>query len=528
MPLPIPVATESTPPYGVPIKRVREFDTAPVSYAGKRLFDLAALPATANDTVPPIVLRVETVEENLRLILPPPESIFEVPPSRFDAATFSVEIGKQNGYPILYATDAKGTEVAPIVTVTEADASAQGVTAQQLAEVWRNILQQTLAPAVQAAAPEHVVGELRKAPYVLLVAVALTCLMLWVRSRLRRRSDKLQAQEAELGARAEGDTARSRLRRRRQLVEGASWLLTWATVLLWLLVALWILTVVPATRGPATTLSRRIAVTAGLWFVIVAFNYLSRLALVELGDAWGFNPFLSPEEAARKAVRRPMIVVAIDDLKGVVLYLIGVIATLSIFEISPTSVLTIGAIIALVIGFAAQSVVRDYVGGFLVLVEDQYAVGDQVTINGINGVSGAVESLTLRITQIRTDAGALVTIPNGTITIVENATRSWSRIDFRIAIALDSDVERALAVLKGVVDDFAAEDRWRPTVLEPPQVLGVESMTGDGIVLRAWVKVRPTQRRSALLALNRRVVQAFRSAGIAIAVPMTRLMAPNK
>jgi small-conductance mechanosensitive channel len=280
--------------------------------------------------------------------------------------------------------------------------------------------------------------------------------MLWVRSRLRRRSDRLQAQEAEVGARDEADAARSRLRRRRQVVEGASWLLTWGTVLLWLLVALWILTVVPATRGPATTLSRRIALTAGLWFVIVVFNYLSRLALVELGDAWGFNPFLSPEDAARKALRRPMIVVAIDDLKGVVLYLIGVIATLSIFEISPTSVLTIGAIIALVIGFAAQSVVRDYVGGFLILVEDQYAVGDQVTINGINGVTGAVESLTLRITQVRTDTGALVTLPNGTITIVENATRSWSRIDFRIAIALDSDVERALALLRGVVDGFAA------------------------------------------------------------------------
>ncbi|MFZ0032171.1 MAG: mechanosensitive ion channel family protein [Candidatus Cybelea sp.] len=528
VPFPIPVASESTSPYGVQIKRVREFDTAPISYAGKRLFDLAALPATANDAVPPIVLRVETVEENLRLILPPPETIFEVPASRFDAATFSVEIGKQNGYPILYATDAKGTQVAPIVTVTEADASAHGVTAEQLAEVWRNILQQTLAPAVQAAAPEHVAGELRKAPYVLLVAVALTCLMLWVRIRLRRRSDMLQAQEAEVGARDEGDAARLRLRRRRQVVEGASWLLTWGTVLLWLLVALWILTVVPATRGPATTLSRRIAVTAGLWFVIVVFNYLSRLALVELGDAWGFNPFLSAEDAARKALRRPMIVVAIDDLKGVVLYLIGVIATLSIFEISPASVLTIGAIIALVIGFAAQSVVRDYVGGFLILVEDQYAVGDQVTINGINGVTGAVESLTLRITQVRTDTGALVTLPNGTITIVENATRTWSRIDFRIAIALDSDVERALALLRGVVDGFAAEDRWRPTVLEPPQVLGVESMTADGIVLRAWVKVRPTERRPALLELNRRVIEAFRSAGVAIAVPMTRLLAPNK
>ena len=120
-----------------------------------------------------------------------------------------------------------------------------------------------------------------------------------------------------------------------------------------------------------------------------------------------------------------------------------------------------------------------------------------------------------------------MTLPNGTIVIVENATRDWSRIDFRIAIALDSDVEKALALLKAVVDGFAADDRWRATVLEPPQVLGVESISGDGIVLRAWIKVRPTGRRPALLELNRRVVEAFRSAGVAVAVPMTRLMAPK-
>jgi moderate conductance mechanosensitive channel len=526
VPLPIPVATESEPPYGVAIKRVRGFDTAPIFYNGKRLFDLAAPPATATDVVPPIVTRVETVEENLRSIVPPPQRIFEVPALRFDTATFQVEVGKQNGYPVLNATDAKGVEVTTIVTVTEADAAVHGVAAERLAEVWRNILQETLAPAVQASAPEHVAGELRKAPFVVLVAVALTCLILWLRTRLRRRSDVLAAEAAKVDVRNEGAAGR-RLRVRRMIVEGASWLLTWGALLLWLLVVLWILTVVPATRGPVTTLSRRIAITAGLWFVIVVVNYLSRLALVEFGDAWGFNPFLSPQDAARKAVRRPMIIVAIDELKSVVLYLAGFITTLSIFAISPTSVLTISAIIALVLGFAAQSVIRDYVAGFLILAEDQFSVGDQVTINGINGVTGAVESLTLRITQIRTDTGALVTLPNGTIAIVENATRDWSRIDFRIAIALDSDVEKALALLKAVVDGFAAEDRWRATVLEPPQVLGVESISGDGIVLRAWIKVRPTGRRAALLELNRHVVEAFRSARVAIAVPMTRLMAPK-
>lgn len=421
MPLPLPIASKSASQYGVAIKRVRGFDTAPISYDGKRLFDVAAPPANPTEAIPPIVLRVETVEENLRLILPPPETIFEVPPSRFDEATFRVEIGKQSGYPILYATDAERVEIAPIVTVTEADASAHGVAADQLAEVWRNTLQDTLEPAVQASAPEHVAGELRKAPFVVIGALALTWLMLWIRRRLRRRSDMLLAEALAVETRDATGAARQRLRIRRQVVEGAFWLLNWGVVLLWLLLALWILTIVPATRGTATALSRRIAVTAALWFAIVLFNYLSRLALSEFGSVRGFNPFLSPQDAARKAVRRPMIIVAIDDLKGVVLYLVGIIATLSIFSISSASVLTFGAIVAFGIVFAAQSVIKDYVAGFLILVEDQFAVGDQVTING---VTGAVELLTLRITQIRTNTGALVTLANGTVAMVENATRS--------------------------------------------------------------------------------------------------------
>jgi moderate conductance mechanosensitive channel len=520
VPLPIPVATESATHYSM--KRVGGFDTAPVRYGGKKLFTIAAKPAASADAIPPIVLRVDTVEDNLRRILPPPERFYEAPRSRFDPATFRIEIEEQNGYPTLYATDAKRAEAAPIVTVTEADASVHSLPPDELAEEWRDILQQTLAPAITASTPERVAGELRKIPFVLLFAIALSCVLLWLRRRLNRRSGVLQAREAEIGARDESDAARHRLRFQRQVVEGATWLLTWGTLLLWVLVALWILSVLPATRGAATTLSRRIAIVAALWFGIVAVNYLARLALIEFGRTRGFNPFLSREDAARRALRRPMIIAAIDDLKGVVLYLIGILATLSILQLAPASVLTIGAIIALVVGFAAQSVIRDYVAGFLILSEDQYAVGDEVTINGI---AGAVESLTLRITQIRTDTGTLVTLPNGTIAMAGNATRSWSRIDFRIAVALDADIEKALGLLKAVLEDFANANEWRAAVLEPPQVLGVESMTANGIVLRAWIKVRPAERRAAFSEINRRAVDAFRGARIAITVPDASLAA---
>ncbi len=522
--MPIPVASESASPHGIAVKRVRGYDTATVLYLGKKLFDVATPAATSADVIPPIVIRVETVENNLASLVPPPESIFEVPTARFDAATFRVEIGKQNGYPILYATDAERVDLAQIVTVTEADTSVHGLPADQLAEQWRNILQEALAPVVAASSPEHVAGELRKAPFVALCAVVLTWLMLWLRGRLRRRSDALAAKEPGVDATDDSGAARQWLRRRHHLVQGASWLLGWGVLLLWLLVGLWILTIIPATRGHATALSRRIAVVAALWFVIVVVNYLSRLALIEFGSAVGYNPFLSSEDAARKALRRPMIIDAVDDLKGVVLYLIGVIVTLSIFSFSPASALTIGAVVTLVLGLAGQSVVKDYVAGFLILAEDQFAVGDYVTVNG---VTGAVEWLTLRITQIRTDTGSVVTLPNGTITIAENATRSRSRIDFRILITQDSDVEKALGMLKRVLADFAGENEWCAAVLEPPEVLGVESMSAGGIELRAWIKVRPAERRAVSLELNRRVVKAFRNAGIGIAGPVTRVMTRN-
>jgi small conductance mechanosensitive channel len=212
---------------------------------------------------------------------------------------------------------------------------------------------------------------------------------------------------------------------------------------------------------------------------------------------------------------------AAESLKSTVLYLIAIGTTLSILTVSVASVLTLGAVLAFAVSFASQSLIKDFVNGWLILAEDQFAIGDYVTING---TTGSVENLTLRLTQLRTDDGKLVSMPNSSIVAVENATRSWSRIDFRVSVANNTDVAKATDLLKQTLDELAADPQWRAVVLEPPQILGVEAVTHAGIVLRAWIKTAPGERGPLTRELNRRVDDAFRANSVAIALPQTVLV----
>ena len=492
LPLSLPIATPSPAPYGIGAKRVRGIDTAPIRFEGQTLFTIAAPLPSANDAVPPIMQRVDAVEDNLQRIVPTAGGFMQLPVERFDPETFRVEIGNSNGYPTLYATDGHHAEAAQILTVTEADATLYGTTNASLAQQWQAQLQSVLQPAVQAFAPGYFTAQLKKLPFVLAGASLATWLVWLLLGRLQRRT----------------------------AVRG---LLTWILIALWLLVAQWSFAIFPATRGYATSLARQVVLTALLWLAIAALNAILSIVIQRSADHWQFRFFMTPEERARHARRRPTIAGVIDNLKLVVLCVFGVFFTLSIFSVSSTSEFAIGAVVVFGLSFAAQSVIKDYVIGFLILAEDQFAVGDTVTINGTNGV---VESLTLRISQIRTDAGTLVTIANSAISTVENFTRGWSRVDFRIAISLDADVERALGVMRETLLGMAAEEPWRSAILETPEILGVDALGKEGILLRAWVKIKASQRNAAAREANRRVEEAFRASGIALAVPQAFLITP--
>jgi small conductance mechanosensitive channel len=173
-------------------------------------------------------------------------------------------------------------------------------------------------------------------------------------------------------------------------------------------------------------------------------------------------------------------------------------------------------LLALALSFAAQSIVKDLTTGFLILTEDQFAIGDVVTIGAI---SGTVENLNLRITQVRDDRGKLITIPNSQITVVENATRTWSRVDFTIDIASDADIERALKALAEVADALYTDPAWYARIVEPPSVLGVEAISPNGITLRMWIVTAPAQQYAVRRELNRRVLLAFSAQNITLGIP---------
>lgn len=260
-----------------------------------------------------------------------------------------------------------------------------------------------------------------------------------------------------------------------------------------------------------------------MWLFVAVLDKVISFIILRLSNAWEISPFLSYEERSRILVRRPTLVSAAENLKFILLYATAIGWTFSILQISTTSILTISAVVAFAVSFAAQSIIKDYVNGFLILAEDQFAINDYVTINGI---TGNVENLTLRITQIRTDDGKLVTMPNNTIATVENSTRMWSRIDFRVSIANNSDIGKATALLQKTLDEIAADLAWRDQILEPPVVLGVDSVSSTGIVLRAWIKTAPAGKGALSREINRRVDEAFRENAIGIAIPQTVVVAP--
>ncbi len=526
IPIPFPVAS-SNASYGFPIKRVGNLDTATITFQGVRLFTIAAPPASDPNAVPPIVQRVETIEDNLRRVVPPSTSgnLFDPSAERFDPGTFEVEIGSENGYATLYATDGRHKDVAPLMTLTQADSAYYALPSKELAAQWQAALQASLAPAVQAAQPEYVRAQIRRLPFVVIGAVLFTLLATFLQRLLDRRREEIEARVEALKLDESADaSATGRLRRQDGFLSTGRWILGLLVIAVWSLGILWALTIFPVTQTFARILASRIVRVLILWFLVLLLDRALTLAFARVAEAWEGNPFLSPSDRARQMLRRPTLLRAAESLKSTVLYSIAIATTISILGLDMTSILTLGAVAAFAVSFASQSLIKDFVNGWLILAEDQFAIGDYVTINGI---TGSVENLTLRLTQVRTDDGKLVSMPNSSIVAVENATRTWSRIDFRVSVATNTDVAKATELLAKTLDDLATDPQWRNTVLEPPQVLGVESVSHAGIVLRAWIKTAPGERGPLSRELNRRVDAAFRANSVDIALPQTVMIAPQ-
>ncbi|HEY7524245.1 MAG TPA: mechanosensitive ion channel family protein [Candidatus Limnocylindrales bacterium] len=179
-------------------------------------------------------------------------------------------------------------------------------------------------------------------------------------------------------------------------------------------------------------------------------------------------------------------------------------------------------VVGIAVGFGAQSLVRDYLNGALILIENQFSIGDVVNVAG---VSGSVEDFSLRRTTLRDLDGVVHTVPNGEIKVASNRTRTWARINQDVTIAYGQDLDRAIAVVDEVGHALAADPVWKRRILEPPRVERVEALGEYGVTLKVLGSVRATDQWAAGGELRKRMLTAFNEQGIEIPRPQRVVLA---
>lgn len=200
----------------------------------------------------------------------------------------------------------------------------------------------------------------------------------------------------------------------------------------------------------------------------------------------------------------------------------AVIVTLALLIILGELGINLGPLIAgagvagVAIGFGTQSLVKDFFSGMFMLMEDQYGVGDVVDLGDATGV---VEHVSLRVTQIRDVKGTLWFIPNGEVRRVGNLSQQWARTVMDIEVAYDTDLTAASEIIKRVADDVWHSDLEHATVLEEPEIWGVEKFGDNSIAIRLVLVVEPGEQFATAREIRGRLKPAFDAAGIEIPFP---------
>lgn len=224
------------------------------------------------------------------------------------------------------------------------------------------------------------------------------------------------------------------------------------------------------------------------------------------------------ESAARLENRVTTLSAVLSSVVTIVIWTLALLVVLGELGVSIGPLIAGAGIAGIALGFGAQTLVRDFLAGVFILIEDQYGVGDIVDLGE---ASGTVEKVTLRITQLRDVEGTVWYVPNGEIRRAGNRSQYWARALIDVQVAYETDLRAARDVIEGVLRDLWQDPEWGrgAVVTEPPEVWGVEQLAADGITLRLVVTTRPAQQWATQRELRLRLKEAFDRAGIEIPFP---------
>lgn len=374
-----------------------------------------------------------------------------------------------------------------LITVSGADAAAAGVDIPTLTNRWKNALENALDRVDKERSGEFLQSALFYTGLLLLVGLALHVLLRWVALR---------------------------------------WFFTPGLslrVLSWLMILTVIMWQYPNTRPLANAL------------VTWAVRPLSLLALVILGAllvGWVASRLvshywatvervqaLSPQPSPRWRQRLHMGRQVSLFVSTALVFVLALVTYLGLLDVNIGAVLAGAGVIGVGLGLAAQDMLKDWMAGINIVLEDQFGAGDIIRSGEHEGM---VENFTLRITQLRDMSGSLITVPNSTIRVVRNLSNVWSQVDTTIPVSYDTDVRRALEVIEATAHGMRAE--MPDIVTDEPQILGLDNFGDYAINLRLLLRTAPQQQFPVRRELLLRLREAFLKEGIEIPYQQIRVV----
>jgi small-conductance mechanosensitive channel len=230
--------------------------------------------------------------------------------------------------------------------------------------------------------------------------------------------------------------------------------------------------------------------------------------------------------AERRRQRAETIGSVLRSIASFVIFGLAFVTALAELGIALGPILASAGVAGVALGFGAQSLVRDFLSGIFMILEDQYGVGDLIDTGE---AVGTVEEVSLRITRLRDASGVVWYVRNGEILRVGNHSQGWSTAVVDVSIAYSQDIPTVLELIRATAEEQAEEEAWRDRILEDPVVAGVESVTGAAVTIRVTVKCTPNDHYAVARELRERIKEAFDREGIQVPLPPgpTALAAPG-
>jgi small conductance mechanosensitive channel len=250
---------------------------------------------------------------------------------------------------------------------------------------------------------------------------------------------------------------------------------------------------------------------AGALIVAIIANYALKAVLRSVERSSEKDGIVTAQEQ-----RTRTLLSLLRSMGRVVIWVMTLFMVLGALGLQLGPLLAGAGVVGLAVSFGAQSLVKDVISGLFILMENQFGVGDVVRLEG---VSGAVERMTLRVVVLRDVHGVVHVVPNGEIKKVSNLTRGWARVVLDVVVAYKEDPDQVMAVMLDEGRRLYDDPQWRPLLLEEVQVPGIESFGEHGVTIRLLAKTLPLKQWDVARELRRRLKLRFDQEGIDVPFP---------